>query len=693
MGKTTHIKSYGWLGRLTLLFLLLPVLVVLWLPFWLPTVLQQQGVLLQWQPPRWGWHTVQLPELQLDYASTHLRLEGVELSWSWQRRSLQWLHIGRLQLLAQLPASDTGGQDAPFDITQFAPWAPQAIAIDQLDVQLAGLGNAAGSLSVRAGAERPLWQPEHVQLDLNITQLAAHLFDGIPVELQPESVRVRTLTHSDTTLAPHALQVLTLDVHSLGRSQVQLSGILALYNSPSWQASLQQARLHLDVPRMQRDGLDFEQLQAQLQFSAQADAQRIELQLEQPARLQAADVRLAEEGARVKTLALQLPELSLSLHPQQPDSLQVQGRYSASAGQLHYPLLHPQGWTLAGTLTGGLQQMQVSAAVAGDAGVQAGSNWQWQAGNLSGDIQLQELYFRANNPLQRTLVDWPELIELSTGRLGGKVRLEVPSAGPMLLRGQVNASGLGGIVNRSELAQLDFTAMFRLDNATQLRVDLPKLVVGELDPGVPLRQLSVQQASYNGHLERLEQGTLRWNSLEGQVLGGRFSLPSSRLSLAGESRLQVQLEAVQLQEALTLYPADGLQGYAVIDGTIPLLVTPQGVFVEAGRLQAREPGQLRFQSEQIRALGKANPGMQLVADALDDFHFKVLNSGLDYEPSGKLLFNIRLEGENPAVEKGRPIHLDLSLEEDLPALLASIQLGNHVSETIQERIRKRLQNR
>ena len=235
--------------------------------------------------------------------------------------------------------------------------------------------------------------------------------------------------------------------------------------------------------------------------------------------------------------------------------------------------------------------------------------------------------------------------------------------------------------------------MFRLDNATQLRVDLPKLVVGELDPGVPLRQLSVQQASYNGHLERLEQGTLSWNSLEGQVLGGRFSLPSSRLSLAGESRLQVQLEAVQLQEALTLYPADGLQGYAVIDGTIPLLVTPQGVFVEAGRLQAREPGQLRFQSEQIRALGKANPGMQLVADALDDFHFKVLNSGLDYEPSGKLLFNIRLEGENPAVEKGRPIHLDLSLEEDLPALLASIQLGNHVSETIQERIRKRLQNR
>ena len=71
----------------------------------------------------------------------------------------------------------------------------------------------------------------------------------------------------------------------------------------------------------------------------------------------------------------------------------------------------------------------------------------------------------------------------------------------------------------------------------------------------------------------------------------------------------------------------------------------------------------------------------------------MLSSKLDYEPSGKLLFNVRLEGKNPAVEQGRPIHLNLNLEEDLPALLASIQLSNHVSETIQERIRQRLQNR
>lgn len=695
MGRNTNSPGYGRAGRLlrlALLLLLLPVLALLWLPLWLPAFLQQQGVMLQWQPLRWSWHAMELPGLQLDYESGYLELEGVRLDWSWQRQPLQQLHIDRLLVRAQLPEAGTGGQDDALDWTRLAPWLPQAIEIDRLEVQVKGIASAAGSLVIRAAGDRPLWQPGHVQLDLDITQLASGLLDGIPVELQPDSLRVRTLTHADASLAPDALQVLTLDVHSLGQSQLQLSGILALYNQPDWHTSLQQARLYLELPRLQLDGLSLEQLQARLQFSARADAQRIGLQLEQPASLQAARAQLAED-IRAQQLALQLPELTLNLLLDQPDAVQVQGRYSASVGQLQQPLLHPQGWTLAGTLEGGLQQMQATAAVAGQEGVRADSQWQWQAGSLSGDIQLQDVFFRASNPLQKTLVDWPELIEFSNGRLGGKARVVVPASGPMQLGGQINASGLGGIVNRSELAKLDFTALFRLDNAVQLRVDIPKLVVGELNPGVPLSQLTLQQASYSGHLERLEQGTLNWNSLEGQVLGGRFSLPASRLKLGGESRLQVQLEAIQLQEALILYPAEGLQGHAVIDGSIPLLVTPQGVFVEAGRLQAREPGQLRFQSEQIRALGKANPGMQLVADALDDFHFKVLNSGLDYEPSGKLLFNIQLEGENPAVEKGRPIHLNLNLEEDLPALLASIQLGNHVSETIQERIRKRLQNR
>lgn len=85
--------------------------------------------------------------------------------------------------------------------------------------------------------------------------------------------------------------------------------------------------------------------------------------------------------------------------------------------------------------------------------------------------------------------------------------------------------------------------------------------------------------------------------------------------------------------------------------------------------------------------------MRIVADALDDFHFNLLSSGVSYDQSGKLLLNLHLEGQNPDVKKGRPINLNINLEEDIPALLASIQLSGQVSEIIQKRVRERLENR
>jgi hypothetical protein len=54
---------------------------------------------------------------------------------------------------------------------------------------------------------------------------------------------------------------------------------------------------------------------------------------------------------------------------------------------------------------------------------------------------------------------------------------------------------------------------------------------------------------------------------------------------------------------------------------------------------------------------------------------------------------LRLEGHNPNLEQGRPIHLSINLEEDIPALLTSLQLTDRVSDTIQRRVRERLQQR
>ena len=181
--------------------------------------------------------------------------------------------------------------------------------------------------------------------------------------------------------------------------------------------------------------------------------------------------------------------------------------------------------------------------------------------------------------------------------------------------------------------------------------------------------------------------------MQANLLNGRAWLDAQKLDLKRAQKLLLHVEGLELQELFKVYPAEGLAGTGIIDGQLPIHIDGDDIYIDAGKLQARKPGVLQFHSDKINALGEKNQAMRIVADALEDFHFNLLHSALSYDQSGKLLLNIRLEGQNPDIEKGRPIHLNINLEENIPALLASIQLSGKVSEIIQKRVRERLEKR
>ena len=56
-----------------------------------------------------------------------------------------------------------------------------------------------------------------------------------------------------------------------------------------------------------------------------------------------------------------------------------------------------------------------------------------------------------------------------------------------------------------------------------------------------------------------------------------------------------------------------------------------------------------------------------------------------------MALGLRLEGENPDLRGRQPVVLNINLEEDIPALLTSLQLSGRVNEAVTERVRERLQ--
>ena len=154
----------------------------------------------------------------------------------------------------------------------------------------------------------------------------------------------------------------------------------------------------------------------------------------------------------------------------------------------------------------------------------------------------------------------------------------------------------------------------------------------------------------------------------------------------------VKVEQLDLQQLLHLEQQKGMEGTGVLDGVIPVILTPTGVQVHDGILETRPPGGvLRYQPtpETAQEVAPADAQLSLVLQALSDFHYHALKLEIQYEEDGTLKLTARLEGKNPDWQQGRPVHFNLTVQENVPALLKSVRAVQGIEQSLQERLQRR----
>jgi len=562
-----------------------------------------------------------------------------------------------------------------------------------------GAGQVQATFGVAARGVDGLWFAEHLTADLQLDRVPAEWLSALPAALHPDSLHLRIqptspLAELPGNLAERSLP-LAISLTSSGASQIDLQAELALANAAPWAAQLGKAQLKLSSPGLAVDDWQLRDLKATLHFNGYLDSEQLRLNLSQGSQLElgqlgAADLRLTRVRATTQ---------NLQLHAQhQVGSLQawrLQGPVTLSSQRLEYPALKPQGWRWQGTLAATEQQLELNGQVAADTDLQLAVQLQHDSSQgLQLQAQLTEVFLRAGNPLSKTLADWPALLDLSNGRLSGNASLSLaPGRDLPDLQLELSGKGLAGIYDRSEISGLDGRLQLRLDQR-QLRLELSELQLEQLNPGMPIGPAQLR-GSYQAARAQPDQGLLELQQAQAAVMGGMLRLDPGQWDLRqGTLVFPLLLQGLDLNQFFTLYPAEGLAGSGLIDGQLPLSIGPAGIEIEQGQLHARPPGgRLQFHSERIRALGRSNPAMQLVTQSLEDFQFTTLTSQVNYDRQGKLLLAVRLEGRNPAIERGRPIHFNINLEEDIPTLLASLQLTDKVNEIIKQRVQQRMLER
>lgn len=288
---------------------------------------------------------------------------------------------------------------------------------------------------------------------------------------------------------------------------------------------------------------------------------------------------------------------------------------------------------------------------------------------------------------------WPFPVDMTGGRLSATFDLDWESGAPA---GAAVRSGRGEIVMENLSGQyrdLVFTGLDTNVHVTAISTDTiatsrpAEIKIASVNQGIEVTRVSLRtQVDWN---RRKSLPLVEVRDIRCELLGGNVTSQGVRADLANPPySFTVLARALDLAKILSLEQQKGLQGSGLLDGTIPITVTSHGITVKDGVIEARPPGgviQYQASAEAAKAVTGTNANMQLVLQALNNFHYNVLQVGTQYSEDGTLNLNARLEGRNPDLKKTPPLHFNLTVQENIPALLKSLRLVQDIEESVQNR--------
>jgi len=313
------------------------------------------------------------------------------------------------------------------------------------------------------------------------------------------------------------------------------------------------------------------------------------------------------------------------------------------------------------------------------------------SGHGQADFKLRPVVFSDSGfVLSRLLKKWPYSFDITAGRVSGHARVVWQE--DLRLQGVLQSDKLGGHYNQLAMAGLSGELALEQDTSRGRGLRTSKdaqLQVDVVDVGFPVENIDMRFALATH--PKTQTPIVQIKKFAAELLGGRAHTEPFVLDLGREKNaLLVKLEQIGLNEIMKLEQQEGLQGSGMLDGQIPIEISSEGVVVTHGQMTARAPGGvIRYEpTAEVAELAQSNPSVGMVVEALSNFQYQVLNVISDYKRGGDLALQVRLEGKNPDWQAGQPVHLNLNVEENIPALLRSLQLSGDIT----ERMRKHYEN-
>jgi len=253
------------------------------------------------------------------------------------------------------------------------------------------------------------------------------------------------------------------------------------------------------------------------------------------------------------------------------------------------------------------------------------------------------------------------------------------------LHGIVDFKEMGGFLTPTIMEGLT-TRVEILGEGKTLRIPTTPVRIRNIQSAVELTETSLLFSTST--FRQTSIPTLSITNMSTHLLGGQVSLSEAVIdSSATTHEVPLQVRGLDLSEVIGLEQQETVKGTGTLDGILPLFISGTEVEIHQGSIHAQPPGgtlQFEVSEETASSWAKSQPHLDLIVKSLENYHYSKLEVGVDYEKNGILKLVTKLEGKNPDFRKGAPIHFNLNIEENIPALMKSLSLMKDLENKIEE---------
>ncbi|MBF0585179.1 MAG: YdbH domain-containing protein [Magnetococcales bacterium] len=131
----------------------------------------------------------------------------------------------------------------------------------------------------------------------------------------------------------------------------------------------------------------------------------------------------------------------------------------------------------------------------------------------------------------------------------------------------------------------------------------------------------------------------------------------------------IRLSDLALEKLTRLVAVQGVDITGQLSGEIPVALSADGVSITEGRLSTDQPGTVRLAADLLQQLAGENGLPEIVVKALENYHYQRLSLAVNRDMDGEYLVLLQAMGNNPDLDNGRPVALNLNLSGQLDQII------------------------